>query len=49
MYSGYTYPITMKIVTVGMKAEIKPLERELTIIEASWKSLKILGTAKMYL
>ena len=39
----------MKTVTDEMKVEIKTLERELKIIEASGKILEILGTSNMYL
>ena len=49
MDSDCTHPITMKTVTDEMKVEIKPLERELKIIEASRKILEILGMSKMYL
>ena len=49
MDSGCTYPVTTETVMDEMKSEIKPLRKELTIIEASGKSLEILGTVKMYL
>ena len=47
--SGCTYRVTTKTVTDDMKAEIKPLRETLTIIEASGKSLEVLGTVKMFL
>ena len=37
--SECTYPITIKTMTDEMKVGIKPLERELKIIEASKKSV----------
>ena len=44
MDSGCTYPVTTTLVTKVMKAEIIPLMEELTIIEASGKTLEVLGT-----
>ena len=41
-----TYPVTTTAVTKEMKAEIIPLKKELTIIEASDKTLEVLGTLK---
>ena len=49
MDSGCTNPTTSKTLTDEMKVEIKPLERELTIIEEFRKSQEILGKVKMYL
>ena len=40
---------TQRRQTDEMKVQINPLKRDFTIIEASGKSLEILGTAKMYL
>ena len=48
MDSECIYPITTKMVTDEMKVGIKLLERELKMMEASGKSVEILGTAKMY-
>ena len=47
--SGSTHPITTMPVTNAMKVEITPLTKELTIIEASGKSLAMLGTVRRYL
>ena len=49
MDSGCTYPISTKTVTDAMKVEIKPLEKELTVIESYGRSLEILGTLTMYM
>ena len=49
MDSGCIYPVTTTAVTKEMKTEIKPLREELTIIEASGKTLKVLVTVKMFL
>ena len=41
--------MTTTAVTKEMKAEIKPLKEELTIIEGSGKSLEVLSTVMMFL
>ena len=49
MDSGCTHPLTTLTVTDTIKMNITPLERELEIVEASGKNLKILGTVQTYL
>ena len=49
MDSGCTHPITTMTVTNTLKMEVTPLERELEIVEASGKNLRIMGTIKTYL
>ena len=47
--SRCTYPVKTTAVTKEMKAEIEPLKEACTIIEASGKSLGVLGMVKMLL
>ena len=47
--SGCTFPVTITAVTREMKAKIIPLRKELNIVEASGKTLEVLGTCKMFL
>ena len=49
MDSGCTHPITTMTVTKAMRMEVTPLSRDLEIVEASGKILKIMGTVKIYL
>ena len=49
MDTGYTFPVTTTAVAKGMKSEIVPLKKELDIIEASGKSLEVIGTCKMFI
>ena len=49
MDSGCIYSVTTTAVTNEMRAEIRPLKESLTIIEASGKSLEVLGTLKIFL
>ena len=49
MDSGCTYPLTTTAVTKALNAEIEPLDEPLSIVEASGRLLKILGTVKLYL
>ena len=49
MDSGCTHPITTMTVTNAMRMEVTPLSRDLEIVEASGKNLKIMGTVKIYL
>ena len=49
MDSGCTHPITTMTVTDALKMEVTPLERELEIVEASGKNLRVMGTIKTYL
>ena len=49
MDSGCTHPITTMTVTNALKLEVTPLERDLQIVEASGKNLRIMGTVKTYL
>jgi hypothetical protein len=43
------HPLTTLTVTEATKVKITPLARELEIVEASGKNLKILGTVQLYL
>ena len=47
--SGCTHPLTTLTVTQALKMEIIPLDREIEIVEASGKLLRILGTVSFYL
>ena len=49
MDSGCTHPITTITVTNTLKMKVTPLERDLEIVEASGKNLRIMGTIKTYL
>ena len=49
MDSGCTHPLTTLTVTDAIKMDITPLTRELELVEASGKNLKILGTVQTYL
>ena len=49
MDSGCTQPLTTMLVTDAIKMKVTPLARELIIVEASGKNLRILGTVRMYL
>ena len=49
MDTGCTFLVTTTAVVKGMKAEIFFLDEELDIIDASGKSLDIIGTCKMFL
>ena len=49
MDSGCTHPITTMTVTNALNMEVTPLEKELEIVEASGKNLRIMGTIKTYL
>ena len=49
MDSGCTHPITTMTVTNALKMEVTPLERDLEIVEASGKNLRIMGTVKTYI
>ena len=47
--SGCTHPLTTMSVTEAIRMKVTPLSRELVIVEASGKNLRILGTVKMFL
>ena len=49
MYTGCTFPITTTDVAEGIRAEVKPLNEDLEIIDASGKPMAILGTIKMFI
>ena len=49
MDSGCTHPLTTMSVTDAIKMKVTPLSRELIIVEASGKNLRILGTVRMFL
>ena len=49
MDTGGTFPVTTTAATKGMKAEIVPPKDKLDIIEASGKSLEVIGTCKMFI
>ena len=49
MDSGCTFPLTTTAVTTKMKTEIIHLKEELNIVEASGKTLDVIGTCKMFL
>ena len=49
MDSGCTHPLTTLTVTRALKMEITPLDREMEIVEASGKLLRILGTVTFFL
>ena len=48
MDSGCTHPLTTMSVTEATKMKVT-VSRELVIVEASGKNLRILGTVKMFL
>ena len=49
MDSGYTFSMTTTAVTREMKGEIISLREEPNIVEASRKTLEVMGTYKMFL
>ena len=49
MDSGCTHPLSTLTVTKALKMETTPLDRELEIVEASGRILRILGTVQFYL
>ena len=49
MDSGCTHPLTTMSVTEAIKMKVTPLSRDLVIVEASGKNLRILGTVRMFL
>ena len=49
MDSGCTFPLTTTAVTTKIKTEIIHLKEELNIVEASGKTLDVIGTCKMFL